>query len=221
MSFQPFHDRKPVRVYFTNMPHWRQEGCTYFVTYRMADSIPERVLKQWELEKSHWLGLHDVHVVKWTEGFIQLNPSKQREFLKHFNRKLNIYLDESHGSCALRDPDCQQIILNGWKYFDGDRYDLGDLIVMPNHVHLILKPHPGHDLEDILQSRKRQSAREINLVLDRSGDFWQKHSYDHIIRDDVELRAFQKYIAENPTKAHLKEESLHCSFDWQSKPSEP
>jgi hypothetical protein len=58
--------------------------------------------------------------------------------------------------------------------------------------------------------------------LNRSGDFWQKHSYDHIVRDEVELRAFQKYISDNPTKAGLKAgESLHRSFDWQSKASEP
>ncbi len=188
----------------------------------MADSIPERVLEQWELEKIQWLSLHDIHVEKWSAGFIQLDPVKQREFLKHFNRKLNTHLDEGHGSCALRDPVCQQIILDGWKHFDGDRYDLGDLIAMPNHVHLLLTPRLGHKLEDILQSRKRQSAREINLVLNRLGDFWQKHSYDHIVRDEVELRAFQKYIAENPAKAHLRAgESLHRSFDWQSKPSEP
>lgn len=204
------------------MPHWRQDGCTYFVTYRMADSIPERVLKQWEREKLHWLSLHDIHVEKWSEGFIQLNPEKQRAFLKHFNRKLNSYLDEGHGSCALRDPHCQRIILDGWKHFDGARYELGDLVVMPNHVHLLLTPLPGHELEDILQSRKRHAARELNLLLNRSGDFWQKHSYDHIVRNEVELRAFQKYIAENPTKAGLNTgESLLRSFDWQSKPSGP
>ena len=214
MSIQPFSDRKPVRIYYTNMPHWRQEGCTYFVTYRMADSIPARVLEQWEREKSHWLSLHGVHAEKWSDGF------QQRQFLKHFNRKLNSYLDEGHGSCVLRDAACQQIIWDGWKHFDGVRYQLGDVVVMPNHVHLLITPLPGHELEDVLQSRKRQSACELNLLLNRSGDFWQKHSYDHIVRDEAELRAFRKYIAENPAKAGLKTgESLYRSFDWQSKPS--
>ncbi len=221
MNIQPFSDRKPVRIYFTNMPHWRQEGCTYFVTYRMADSIPERVLAQWEREKTHWLSLHGIEVEKWSEGFVQLVPEKQREFLKHFNRKLNSYLDEGHGSCVLRAAACQQIILDGWKHFDGVRYQLGDLVVMPNHVHLLLTPLPGNELEEVLQSRKRHSARELNLRLKRGGDFWQKHSYDHIVRNETELRAFQKYIAENPTKTGLKAgESLHRSFDWQSKPFE-
>jgi REP element-mobilizing transposase RayT len=115
----------------------------------------------------------------------------------------------------LRDQQCQGIILDGWKHFDGVRYVLGDLVVMPNHVHLLLTPLPGHELEDILQSRKRHSARELNLLLNRSGDFWQKHSYDHIVRDDAEWKALQKYIAENPAKAALKVgESFHRSFDW-------
>ena len=71
-------------------------------------------------------------------------------------------------------------------------------------------------MEDILQSQKRHSTRELNRFLKRSGDFWQKHSYDHIVRDATELRAFQRYIAENPTKAGLKAgESLHRPVEWQ------
>lgn len=221
LSIQPFSNQKTVRIYFTNMPHWRQEGCSYFITYRMADSIPARVLKHWEKEKVHWLSLHGIDVEKWPEGFVQLPPEKQRQFLKHFNRKLNSYLDAGHGSSVLRAPSCQRITLNGWQHFDGIRYQLGDLVVMPNHVHLLLTPLPGQELTDILQSRKRHSARELNLHLNRSGDFWQKHSHDHIVRNEVELKALQKYIADNPAKAGLKPgESLHRSFDWQSQSSE-
>ncbi|HCN75596.1 MAG TPA: hypothetical protein DIT13_00200 [Verrucomicrobiales bacterium] len=210
MPFQPFSDRKPVRIYYTNMPHWRQEGCTYFVTYRLADSIPENVLHQWEREKLHWLSLRGIHVEKWPEGFARLDPAAQHAFLKHFNRALNRCLDDGHGSCALRDTECQRIIADGWRHFAGMRYELGDLVVMPNHVHLLLTPLPGHELEDLMGSRKRQSAREINLRLNREGDFWQKHSYDHIVRDEIELRAFQKYIAENTAKARLRQgEYLH------------
>ena len=171
--------------------------------------------------KVHWLSLHGIQAEKWSEGFMELDSAKQREFLKHFNRKLNSYLDEGHGSCVLRDTACQRILLDGWEHFDGIRYHLGDLIVMPNHVHLLLTPLPGHELEEILQSRKRHSARELNLFLNRSGDFWQKHSYDHVVRNETELKAFQKYIVENPAKAGLRQgESLHRSFDWQSKASE-
>ena len=32
-----------MRVYERNLPHWRQEGGTYFVTFRLADSLPASV----------------------------------------------------------------------------------------------------------------------------------------------------------------------------------
>lgn len=212
MPFQPFNNRRPVRIYYTTLPHWRQDGCTYFVTYRLGDSIPEQVLGQWEREKIQWLLLQNVVADKWTDGFLRLDLSQQQAFLKHFNRKLNTCLDEGHGSCVLRDPRCQQAVAECWRYFHGQRYELGELVVMPNHVHLLLTPMPGHELEDILQSRKRQSARDINTLLGRKGDFWQKHSYDHIVRDETELRAFRQYIAQNPVKARLREgEFLHQS----------
>ncbi len=205
MPFQPFHERRPVRIYFTALPHWRQEGCTYFVTYRLGDSMPQRVLEQWEREKTQWLLMHDIAAEKWTDGFLQLDSALQREFTKHFNRKLNTYLDEGHGSCAFREPRCQRAVVEGWRHFHGQRYELDALVVMPNHVHLLLTPMPGHEIEDILQSRKRKSARDINSLLGRRGDFWQKHSYDHIVRNETELRAFRRYIAENPVKAHLRD----------------
>ena len=82
---------------------------------------------------------------------------------------------------------------------------------MPNHVHLLLRPLPGLELEDILQSRKGQSARDLNTFLERQGKVWQKHSYDHIVRNETELNAYRKYMAENPVKARLREgEFLHC-----------
>ena len=119
---------------------------------------------------------------RWKEAFLKLDQRDRFAFVKHFNRQLNTYLDEGRGSCVLRDPQCSRIVVEGWKYFDGERYDLGDLVVMPNHLHLLLTPRPGHDLEDILQSRKRQSAREINAFLGLRGKLWQKHSFDHIVR---------------------------------------
>ena len=204
MAFQPFHERKPVRIYFTNLPHWRQDGCTYLVTYRLADSIPRRVLEQWEHEKIDWLRVNGLEADDWVEGFRRLDCSAQRTFLRHFNRKLNTYLDEGHGACVLRDSLCQRVITDGWQHFDRKHYDLGALAIMPNHVHLLIQPCPGHELEDILQSRKSYSAREINAALGRTGAVWQRHSYDHIVRNETELAAFQRYIAENPIKASLR-----------------
>ena len=79
----------------------------------------------------------------------------------------------------------------------------GDFIVMPNHVHVLMKPIPPFELEDILQAIKSYTANQINRIFGREGQFWQRESYDHIVRDFEQLDAFQKYIRANPGKAIL------------------
>ena len=109
-------------------------------------------------------------------------------------------------------------MVSTWEFYDGQHYDLGGIVVMPNHVHLLVTPHPNFELEEILQGRKRKSARELNQILKSSGKFWQKHSYDHLVRSDREIFAFQNYMAQNPVKAGLSEgEYRFVDFDWQAK----
>ena len=40
-GFHGLHPHKPLTMYHRNLPHWRQDGATYFVTYRLADSLPQ------------------------------------------------------------------------------------------------------------------------------------------------------------------------------------
>ena len=74
---------------------------------------------------------------------------------------------------------------------------------MPNHVHMIIKPKGNHQISDILQSIKSFSAKEANKALGREGSFWQKESYDHVIRDVEDLDNQTKYIEKNPEVAGL------------------
>ncbi len=219
MEFQPFDQQKPVQIYFTSMPHWRQEGCIYFVTYRLADSIPEKVIVEWDFEKLKWIQARiqsSRNSDRWHDLFPLLSAKDKYAFLKCFNRKLNTYLDGCHGKCPLRNPERAAVVLQGWEYFNSQRYELGDLVVMPNHVHVLVKPKTGFKLEDILRSQKRYSARECNRLSHTSGALWQKHSYDHIVRDSKELLAFQQYIASNPLKANLRDgEFLLRKHNWK------
>ena len=41
-----------------HLPHWQQDRATYFLTFRLGDSIPADLLKQWQLERDHWIGNH-------------------------------------------------------------------------------------------------------------------------------------------------------------------
>jgi hypothetical protein len=71
--FIPFDERQAVRIYQRNLPHWRQDGVTYFVTFRLGDSIPEAIRLKWEEEKKLWLkarGIgYDGEKGRWREAF--------------------------------------------------------------------------------------------------------------------------------------------------------
>ncbi len=92
---------------------------------------------------------------------------------------------------------------------------MGDFVVMPNHVHALVSPMSGCELEHILQSIKRHSSREIGKCIKRAGSLWQRDTYDHIVRDVEQLRAFRKYIFRNPGKAKLRTgEYAYCQAEW-------
>ena len=46
-----FNPNMPLDIHERNMPHWQQDGATYFVTFRLADSIPKKRLQQWQQER--------------------------------------------------------------------------------------------------------------------------------------------------------------------------
>jgi REP element-mobilizing transposase RayT len=90
------------------------------------------------------------------------------------------------------------------RFFDGQRYVLGPWVVMPNHVHVIVRPLGTQLLDEILRSWKGFTAREANRILNRTGQpFWAREYYDHVLRDDQERAALADYTADNPVKAGL------------------
>src|SRR5262245_12567748 len=88
-AFVPFDERRSVRIYQRTPPHRRQEGCTYFVTFRLADSIPATVRGGWEQEKGVWLKRHGIDYDgehgQWRQAFERLPREERFRFEKHFN----------------------------------------------------------------------------------------------------------------------------------------
>ncbi len=188
--FDPF---APVEIYRRNLPHWRQGGVTYFVTFRLADSLPQEKLEELKIEREKWLKTHHE----------PLSKKDKQEYWRLFSKKVEDWLDAGIGSCVLRDPKVAKIVADALLHFDGERYKLGEWVVMPNHVHLLVTPKNGHELTDILHSWKSFSANEINELLGLSGQLWQHESFDHIVRSQEELERIEQYIRDNPKKAGI------------------
>ena len=58
--FKGLNEFEAVQVYRRNLPHWRQEGGTYAIAFRLADALPRAVVSQWEDEKSVWLAARGI-----------------------------------------------------------------------------------------------------------------------------------------------------------------
>ena len=211
IPFRGFDENGDVRIYYHGiLPHWRQKACTYFVTYRLADALPEGVVREFKYERNQWL-LHrgidpsqlETEGFDWKSTVGRLSKQDQRLYERTMATKLNKYLDVGYGSCVLKREELAEIVAKSLTFFHGARVLTGDFVVMPNHVHVLMRPIEGFELEDILQAVKSFTANEINSRLGLEGRFWMRESYDHIVRDTEQLLAFQKYIRANPAKAKL------------------
>ena len=95
-------------------------------------------------------------------------------------------------------------------------FDLHAYVIMANHVHMLALPRVSPSR--FMQTLKGYTARQANLLLDRTGQpFWQSESYDHWVRDEDEARRIKAYIENNPVKAGLVEaaEEYRWSSAWR------
>ena len=187
-------------------PHWSQAGAIVFITFRTADSILHEVLQRWGREKQDWLERHDcVSNRHWSQVVPTLDRSLQQQFNQHFNRCREELLDSCLGQCVLRKPGLASIVTDTLLHFDGERYRMGDLVVMPNHVHLLVAFASEDALVAQCNSWLHFSARQINLALGRKGKFWQQEPFDHLVRSAEQYEYLRKYIRDNGKNASLQD----------------
>ena len=214
-----------VPGYRRNLPHLRLEGATYFVTFRLADSIPESVARQWEEERHEWLRAHrvdpswmDTQPERWRDAYFAIPPGERRAFEREEQRRFLVELDRCHGSCLLE--KVHGTVATALEFFHGQRVWTGDYVVMPNHVHVLAQPFPGVKLEDWLYSIKRftstETGKDASLNTEavmRQGHLWQTESFDRIVRGVEELARTRRYIMNNPSKLRPGTFALK-QMDW-------
>ncbi len=201
MPFKPLDHSSELHVHRQNLPHWRQWGVTYFVTSRLADSVPAVIADEWRFKRDAWLCAHGIRS---TEELRHLTNEERHEYQREFTVKFHELLDAGHGECVLSRADCADILISRLVAGHGTAYQLNAWVVMPNHLHALVEPGKGTALGEIVRHWKGGSAFEINRALGRNGSLWQREPFDHIVRSEPQLEHFQKYIIENPKKAGLK-----------------
>ena len=208
-GFQGLREDLPLSVYIRHLPHWRQDGATYFVTYRLNDSLPKNKRRQLESIKRQWEQEHPAPQTK------EVMDMLAREVFLRVER----WLDAGYGECVLRTPANAELTTEPMHQFDSIRYELGCYVVMLNHVHVVVRPthSDSQPLEQIVKSWKSHSGRHINEGLSRTGALWQAESYDRIIRNEEHLWRVIQYIGDNPRHAGLsiKECPVWIRPEWE------
>ncbi|MDD5034617.1 MAG: DUF1156 domain-containing protein [Methylococcaceae bacterium] len=161
-------------------PHYDAPHLTQFVTFRLADTLPQEKLKEWKEDLAE-RRISDVE----------------------YRQQAEDWLDKGMGACWLKDERIAGVVQDALLHFDGSRYTLYGWVIMPNHVHVVFSPHEPHRLAEILHSWKSYTAKKANQILGRSGVFWQDDYFDRFMRDESDLNDTLTYLACNPVVAGL------------------
>src|ERR1700746_1565901 len=111
------------------LPHWEKEGATYFITFRLADSLPKSVLDRIESERSA--------IVATAKQLGRALSSDERRKIQQLSTPIiEQFLDSGAGACHLQNPIIAEDLANTLRHFDRKRYRLFAWCIMPNHVHV-------------------------------------------------------------------------------------
>jgi REP element-mobilizing transposase RayT len=164
------------------IPHFEGGEIAQTITLRLADSLPRSVIKCWEKE---------------------LSASSTTGADTILRRRIDRYLDQGYGGCALKERRIATVVQDSLLYFDSQRYRLSSWIVMPNHVHMILTPKPEWSLSEIMKSFKSYTSHEANKILRQHGKFWMEDYFDRYVRNQRHFASAIAYVENNPVKARL------------------
>ncbi|MFO7898540.1 MAG: transposase [Planctomycetota bacterium] len=129
--------------------------------------------------------------------------SIKRRKLPHWRVPGSIYLVTFRLKTGHLNMPERLLVLDQIRAGHGTFYVLVAGVVMPDHIHIILRPRKGTTLQRIMKGIKGVSARRINQRRNRRGALWLDESWDRIIRDHQELVEKINYVLNNPVKAGL------------------
>jgi REP element-mobilizing transposase RayT len=191
--------------YRRGLPHWRYAGASYFLTFRLGDSLPAGVVESGQRAAALWEESLEAERLASGGQLSEATRLADRDFRRKAWVKMESLLDGGEGACLMRDPMVRRIVRKGLLHFEGKRCHLAAFVTMPNHIHVLCQPWEGWALENLVGSWKKHTARQINQWLGQSGPLWQRETYDRIIRDGDHFRRVVCYISRNPAKAGLRE----------------
>ncbi|PWT93764.1 MAG: hypothetical protein C5B54_01365 [Acidobacteria bacterium] len=147
------------------LPHLEVPGATYFLTLRLAGTLPQSVIDSIEFEIRSLSQISNRPMTKMEK--IRLDHLK--------STRIQEYLDNGYGECWLDQKDVAEVVQEAIRHHHGTRYVSHASCIMPNHLHWILTPKQARGfrkndsmLIPVLQSFKSYTAHAANKILNRN-----------------------------------------------------
>lgn len=184
------------------LPHWQQANGIYFVTFRLADARPGKLLRQWKSERTAWL----------KRNRPPLSAENEAEYHHLLSLRMEQWLDAGHGSCTLRDRAAAGVVTEAFRFLEGRQTEMLAYIVMPNHVHALFGLLGNAEIQKVVGGWKGYTSYTLNTP-DTTWPGWQKDYFDRIVRNETHFARCVRYIRRNPEKARLREGEF---IRWES-----
>ncbi len=197
------------------MQHLYGNGRTYFVTFRLADSLPQSILI--DLKKEYRFRI---------ESIKETNPILRQEIIDNITidifGKYDHQLDKfPYGKCVIKDEMIATILSDQILKYNKIYYELKCYSIMPNHVHLLMSSLDQMDENEVdkvdtwMKLIKGGSSRFINRAIKAKGQLWTHESWDRMIRNEKHYTNSFYYTINNPEKAGLPFKFTQMPFMWR------
>jgi len=169
------------------LPHYHAPGKIQHVVICLVDAIPVKVI-------------HRFH------GFSNPQPHGLQK-----KPSIRAILDLGRGACLLKNRLAAGFVRDSILYGHPERYELHAWVVMPNHVHVLLKQNAEWSLGKVVSGWKRHTTKLMKVLpeaacyrkFDGSFQIWKPDYWDRYVRNSVEFEKLKRYIEANPVKAGL------------------
>ena len=197
-------------IYKRRLPHYQPKNGVLFITFRLNFPVPVKYIRAYQQ-----------YCESLDAKFDNKEPTELEEIARQ--KKLFAFTDDSYAEIhseidLTQPPEVASMLADILLALQDKYYTLYTFTIMPNHVHLLLKPlsieGKEPSLADIMHKVKGSSAYQINLVLQRRGTLWFREYYDHWARTDQEIWNIVEYIRQNPVKAKLAKDPESWPWTW-------
>ena len=200
--------------YARNLPHWQPQEGVFFITGRLEGSLPIKVII--ELMASRETKIAEIRENKPQLSDLEVQKALKAEKELYFGKFDDLLDNPTSGPLFLAQKPIAQLLADAFQRgYRENYYKLVCYTIMSNHFHAVLYKIQ-RPLFRITQSLKSCTAIESNRLLERTkGEkFWQRETYDRLIRDRPEFIQKIQYTLNNPVKAGLVKNWRDWEFSY-------